>query len=177
MSRPKLVKAIDRYLQRYPEEQALGQEFKQFVLAHEDCFSRSLQIGHVTGSAWIIDSPHKHCLLTHHKKLDRWLQLGGHADGDGNTARVATREALEESGLKSLQLVSLEIFDLDIHTIPERGDEPEHQHFDVRYLFETNRDAPLVVSDEANDLAWIALDDIEALTSERSILRMVEKTG
>ena len=73
--------------------------------------------------------------------------------------------------------MSLEIFDLDIHTIPERGDEPEHQHFDVRYLFETNRDAPLVVSDESNDLAWIALDDIEALTSERSILRMVEKTG
>ena len=109
MSRPKLVKAIDRYLQRYPEEQAVGQEFKQFVLAHEDCFARSLQVGHVTGSAWIIDSPHKHCLLTHHKKLDRWLQLGGHADGDGNTARVATREALEESGLKSLQLVSLEI--------------------------------------------------------------------
>ena len=147
------------------------------MLAHEDCFARSLQVGHVTGSAWIIDSPHKHCLLTHHKKLDRWLQLGGHADGDGNTARVATREALEESGLKSLQLVSLEIFDLDIHTIPERGDEPEHQHFDVRYLFETSRDAPLVVSDESNDLAWIALDDIEALTSERSILRMVEKTG
>ena len=71
MSRPKLVKAIDRYLQRYPEEQAVGQEFKQFVLAYEDCFSRSLQVGHVTGSAWIIDSPHKHCLLTHHKKLGR----------------------------------------------------------------------------------------------------------
>lgn len=177
MSRPQLVKAIDRYLQRYPEEQGVGERFKRFVLKHENCFKRTLLEGHVTGSAWIIDGPHKHCLLTHHKKLDRWLQLGGHADGDGNTVRVATREALEESGLKSLQLVSLEIFDLDIHRIPARGNEPEHDHYDVRYLFETARNEPLVVSNESHDLAWVALADIESVTTETSILRMVEKTG
>jgi len=177
MSRPQLVKAIDRYLQRYPEEQSVGERFKQFVLRNEDCFKRSLLEGHVTGSAWIIDGPHKHCLLTHHKKLDRWLQLGGHADGDGNTVRVATREALEESGLKSLQLVSMEIFDLDIHRIPARGHEPEHDHYDVRYLFETSRDELFKVSDESHDLAWVPLAEIESVTTEASILRMVEKTG
>ena len=103
-----------------------------------------------------------------------WFQTdSAHRSADARVHRRA-RESCEYQG----QIFQgLEIFDLDIHTIPERGDEPEHQHFDVRYLFETSRDAPLVVSDESNDLAWIALDDIDSLTSERSILRMVEKTG
>lgn len=177
MSRVTLLKLIDRYGRRYPEELDAIQTFQTFVRSHEDCFERTLSIGHVTGSAWIVDRPHKHCLLTHHRKLNRWLQLGGHADGEDDIARVATREAYEESGLEALQLVSSEIFDLDVHLIPARGDEPAHYHYDVRYLFECIGDPALTLSDESNELAWVALPGIETYTLEASILRMVRKTG
>jgi len=177
VSRVALLKLVDRYGRRYPEEGDVIAAFETFVRSHENCFERTLTVGHVTGSAWIVDQPHKHCLLTHHRKLNRWLQLGGHADGDDNIARVATREAYEESGLEALQLVSSEIFDLDVHLIPERGNEPAHYHYDVRYLFECAGDPALTVSEESNELAWAALSEIETYTSEDSIVRMVRKTG
>ncbi|MDA0957710.1 MAG: NUDIX hydrolase [Proteobacteria bacterium] len=177
MSRAALLKSVERYASRYPEEQATIVEFQRFVRANENCFDRNLREGHVTGSSWILDRPHKHCLLTHHRKLNRWLQLGGHADGDSQVARVATREAEEESGLGSIALVSGEIFDIDIHLIPERKHEPAHYHFDVRYLFEGDYDEPLVVSEESHELAWVPLSGIADYTEEESILRMVRKTG
>src|SRR5215510_11521790 len=93
---------------------------RQFVAANPNCFERSLQIGHVTGSAWIVDLDRTHALLTHHRKLNKWLQLGGHADGDPDILRVALREAREESNLDAIRPVSENIFDVDIHVIPAR---------------------------------------------------------
>lgn len=177
MSRVWLLKAIDRYRSRFPEEREVITAFESFVRTHEQCFERTLSNGHVTGSAWILDQAHGHCLLTHHQKLQRWLQLGGHADGDSNIVRVSMREAQEESGLSSLRLISTEIFDLDIHLIPARGAEAEHHHFDVRFLFEGDRSETLSVSSESLDLAWVSLADIRDYTSEDSMLRMVQKTG
>ena len=138
--------------------------------------SRSLAIGHVTGSVWVIDRERSCALLTHHRKLDKWLQPGGHADGDPDILRVALREAREESGLEAIQAVSEQIFDIDIHTIPARGREPEHLHYDVRFLIEADRGAPLAVSEESRSLAWIPLGRIVELNPEESIARMVAKT-
>ena len=125
-----------------------------------------------------------------HRRFRSHLRQVGQRDGktlagspsgetgvDDDIARVATREAYEESGLEALQLVSSEIFDLDVHLIPERGNEPAHYHYDVRYLFECAGDPALTVSEESNELAWAALSAIETYTSEDSILRMVRKTG
>jgi 8-oxo-dGTP pyrophosphatase MutT (NUDIX family) len=120
--------------------------------------------------------PISHTLLIHHAKLDRWLQPGGHADGDPDVLRVALREAQEESGLLNLAPVSPAIFDIDIHAIPARGSEPEHFHYDVRFLLEADRTAPLVMNREAKDMAWVRLDEVTSLTNEWSVLRMVEKT-
>jgi 8-oxo-dGTP pyrophosphatase MutT (NUDIX family) len=159
------------------EEAAMLARLRDFVAAHADCFERTLQIGHVTGSAWIIDRERTHTLLTHHGKLDKWLQLGGHADGDPDILRVALREAEEESGLSGIRPLSEAIFDVDIHLIPARRTEPEHFHYDVRFLFEADRHVPLKISDESKDLQWVALNQVEALTSEESVLRMVRKTA
>jgi 8-oxo-dGTP pyrophosphatase MutT (NUDIX family) len=177
VSRVWLLKAVDRYRSRFPEELEVITAFEGFVRAHEQCFERTFAQGHVTGSAWILDQAHGHCLLTHHQKLQRWFQLGGHADGDSNIVRVAMREAQEESGLSSLRLVSTEIFDLDIHLIPERRGEAAHHHFDVRFLFEGDRNEALSVSEESLDLAWVSLADIGDYTDEDSMHRMVQKTG
>ncbi len=147
-----------------------------FVNAQPRCFERTLEIGHITGSAWIVDRDRGHALLTHHRKLDRWLQLGGHSDGDPDTLAVALREGREESGLEGLRPVSEAIFDVDVHLIPARGSEPAHHHYDVRFLLEADRHQPLVVSEESHDLAWLTLEEIEALTDEASIRRMVAKT-
>ena len=92
-------------------------------------------------------------LLTHHRKLQRWLQLGGHADGERDLAGVALREAQEESGLDGLA-VEPELFDLDRHWIPERGEVPGHWHYDARFVVRAAAGEAFSVSEESLDLAW-----------------------
>jgi 8-oxo-dGTP pyrophosphatase MutT (NUDIX family) len=151
--------------------------FLAFVRAHPDCFERAFAIGHVTGSGWILDLGRAHVLLTHHHRLDKWMQLGGHSDGDSDTLAVALREAREESGLDGIRSLSDEIFDLDIHEIPARRNEPAHLHYDIRFLLEADRRQPLTITEESKGLAWAALDEIETFSREESILRLARKTS
>lgn len=116
-----------------PEREPVRSEMLDFCDRHPDALHRTCLDGHLTGSAVVVDPRSRRTLLIHHAKLDRWLQPGGHADGDGNLAAVAWREASEETGLDDLHVV-LPAIDLDIHTIPARGDEPTHVHLDVRFL-------------------------------------------
>ena len=171
-----LVAELEAYQSEYPEELAFRDRFLD-LLSFNNCFTRDLLSGHITGSAWIVNEAYTHAFMTHHAKLNKWLQPGGHADGDEQVGRVALKEALEETGMEGLQLHSRQIFDLDIHTIPERKGVPEHEHFDIRYLIVTSQGTPFKISDESNELAWMSLDDMEAATGgNKSILRMVEKT-
>jgi len=149
---------------------------RRFVSQYEDCFERSFTPGHVTGSAWVVDLKREHVLLTYHVKLDKWLQLGGHADSEANVLEVALREAREESGLEGIRPVSDEIFDVDVHEIPARGSDPEHYHYDVRFLLEADRRQPLRMTGESKALQWVKIADVGKLTSEESVLRMVAKT-
>jgi len=151
------------------------ERMKAFVRDHPNCFDRSLAVGHVTGSAWIIDENGASALLTHHRKLNRWLQPGGHWEGDTSTLAIATREAQEESGLMSLLPLSVEIFDLDIHLIPKRHSEPEHFHYDVRFIFRADPAERLTVSGESRALAWLSTEEIIQM-GDRSLIRMVQKT-
>ncbi|HAK50535.1 MAG TPA: nucleoside triphosphate hydrolase [Gammaproteobacteria bacterium] len=114
-------------------------------------------------------------MLTHHRKLDRWLQPGGHADGQSDVLAVAMREAEEESGLWEIEPVSDSLFDIDIHLIPARGNEAEHFHYDCRFLLRSVGSDQYTVSEESDDLAWILLSDMASYTSEVSITRMVDK--
>lgn len=158
-------------------EAAMTAEIVRFVEAHPDCFLRSCLAGHLTGSAWIVDPARTRTLLTHHRKLDKWLQLGGHADGETDLAGVALREAHEESGLTRLRLVDPAPFDVDQHRIPERAGVPAHWHLDLRFLIEADPAEPCVVSAESKDLAWVALDQVAARNAEESMARLVRKTA
>ncbi|MFT5471131.1 MAG: 8-oxo-dGTP pyrophosphatase MutT (NUDIX family) [Verrucomicrobiales bacterium] len=176
MHREQLLSQLDQYSKTWTDENSGTTEpFRAFVQANEGCFERSLEIGHITGSAWVVDASGERVLLTHHRKLDRWLQLGGHADGDSDVFRVAVREAEEESGLRDFELVSTKIFDLDVHPIPARKNEAEHQHFDVRIALRYTGDKAFVVSDESHDLAWVPVCELETVTNEESMLRMARK--
>ena len=135
-------------------------------------FSRDPFIGgHVTGSAFVLSEDGRAVLLTHHAKLDRWLQLGGHCDGLADVRFTALKEAYEESGLSRIALLSDDVFDVDIHPIPARGTEPEHLHYDVRFLMRAEAGA-LRVSGESEALAWVPLANLEEYTTEASVLRM-----
>lgn len=159
-----------------PHEAAMTAETIRFVEAHPDCLLRAEPTGHLTGSAWVVDASRMRTLLTHHRKLDKWLQLGGHADGDPDLLAVALREASEESGLTRLRPVTTALFDLDRHWIPARKSEPAHWHYDLRFMIEADPEEPLVVTHESKDLAWVKVDEVTGLNPEESMARMVRKT-
>ena len=159
-----------------PHEAAMAAEIIRFVGDHTDCLQRTCAPGHLTGSAWIVDAPRRRVLLTHHRKLNKWLQPGGHADGDPDLLAVALREAREETGLTRLTPVAPGVFDVDRHWIPVHGDVPGHWHLDLRFLIEADPEDELCVSDESHDLLWIDLVRVAVLNPEESMLRMVRKT-
>lgn len=167
------------YREQHPGEAALAARFVEFVAAHDDCLWRSCLVGHITASCWIVDAAMGSALLLHHRKLDRWLQPGGHVDGDGELQRAALREAREETGIDAFELATLEgrlmPLDLDVHRIPARGAEPEHDHWDVRFLLRALPDQPLRGSDESNDLRWVPFAELPQWTQEESVLRMLRK--
>lgn len=177
MHRRPLLDSLDAHIARWPDDHVRADHVRQFVRNHPDCFERTCLEGHITGSAWIVSPDHDAVLLTHHRKLDRWLQLGGHSDGVADPLEVALREACEESGLPHF-IVAPEAdgpLDVDVHVIPARGDEPAHLHHDIRYLLIADPAEPLRISDESHDLKWVRWDAIAELTTETSIQRMAAR--
>lgn len=156
-----LGQALARFLEARPDEAGNVALFRGFLASSPAVFERSHPPGHFTGSAWLVSADGERVLLTHHRKLGRWLQLGGHADGDADLARVALREAEEESGLSGL-VVEGDIFDLDRHAIPARGADPEHWHYDVRFVVRATGSEDFAISEESLDLAWKPVAEIAA---------------
>jgi 8-oxo-dGTP pyrophosphatase MutT (NUDIX family) len=149
-------------------------EMRDFVSARPDCLTRDCQPGHLTASALLLSSDSTRALFTHHRKLGRWLQLGGHVDGDPDLLGAAVREAQEESGIAEIEVVTTSVFDLDIHMIPETSKEPAHLHYDVRFVLRAAHDL-FVVSDESLALAWLPLDDLALDDVDESVLRLVDR--
>ncbi|MDN3649762.1 NUDIX hydrolase [Reinekea marina] len=159
------------------EEEAKSLEFiTQFVAEQPRYWARDTLVGHLTASAWITNAEQTKAVLLHHKKLDIWVQPGGHVDdSDESLAQASLREAQEETGLANLTLKQTEIFDVDVHAIPERKSEPKHNHLDIRYWFIADNET-LTISEESNELKWMSRAEIEMITQEESVLRMVRKT-
>ncbi len=175
-NREQLITELHSYSSPFQEEKVCVNSFLE-LLSHHRAFHRDHLPGHITASAWIVDEDKTHALLIHHAKLDKWLQPGGHADGDENVLQVATREVNEETGLTNLTQLTNGIFDIDIHPIPARKDFPAHMHYDIRFAFIASRKAELKINDESHDLKWINLEEVAAITKQNtSILRMIRKT-
>ena len=133
MHRNALKARLTAYRARWPIERTTLSRFEAFVDSYPDCFNHSCAIGHITGSAWIVDRTGQRVLLTHHRRLRRWPQLGGHSAGNPDTLAVALREAREESGL-DVQMFDETIFDLDVPLIPARDPEPAHSDGGTRNI-------------------------------------------
>ena len=149
-----------------------------FVGAQENIFGKTNPLGHITGSALVVD-PDGRLLLTFHRKLNRWLQLGGHSEPtEFDPAETAMREAREESGLCDLVFhprFGARPIDIDVHTIPARRDEPAHDHLDFRYVVLTQVLDEVVCSSESKALRWVAIDDLTPYGFDPALTRAVQK--
>jgi 8-oxo-dGTP pyrophosphatase MutT (NUDIX family) len=175
MKRDGLLTELAAYVPFDARERTMQATIARFVASHEACFERTLRVGHVTASAWVVDDAGAWALLTHHRKLGKWLQLGGHADGESDVRAVALREAREESGIMRVRYAQPGIYDLDVHEIPAHGNEQAHVHYDIRFAFSADRAEQPAKSEESHDVRWVALDDAR-LTLDESVRRLVAKT-
>lgn len=157
-------------------EEATHRERMLALVDMPQCFSRSQLIpGHFTASAFVVSPDLKQTLLIFHAKLQRWLQPGGHIEVDDSTIeQSARREVTEELGLSDLALSCPGIFDVDIHPIPPFKSEAAHEHFDVRFVFQA-RDLEFSAGDDALSARWFHLDEVSETTSDRSVMRAIEK--
>jgi 8-oxo-dGTP pyrophosphatase MutT (NUDIX family) len=170
-----LLAALMNYRERWPGEAEAVDLFIALLADGDDPFVRERLAGHFTASAWLVSRDGQRVLLTHHRKLGLWLQLGGHADGDRDLVRAALKEAEEESGLTGLAIES-QLFDLDRHWIPGHKHVPAHWHYDVRYVVRAGGGEAFVVSDESHDLAWRGIASlVEDETADASLRRMAAK--
>jgi 8-oxo-dGTP pyrophosphatase MutT (NUDIX family) len=170
-----MQQALIGYRDRWPDEAATVDLFLALLREGGDAFRRERLAGHFTASAWLVAADARRALLTHHRKLGLWLQLGGHADGDPVLPRAALKEAEEESGLPGLR-IEAGIFDLDRHWIPEHKGVPAHWHYDVRYVVRAGAGEDFVVSEESHALAWREIAGLAAdEAADASVRRMARK--
>lgn len=164
-----------KYLISSQRDQELSDRVVNLIQTEELAFSRELLRGHVTASAFLLNLQRDKVLLTHHAKLGKWLQLGGHCDGIKDPRFAASREAYEESGLPRVDHISDYILDIDIHEIPAHKGVPAHLHYDIRYALEADDQQPFIISHESNDLKWVPLAKLEDYNPEPSLLVLRDK--
>lgn len=165
----KSYKAIDL------SDQMKAERLIKVLCTESDPFSREQLPGHFTASAWVVSHDGKSVILLLHKKLNLWLQPGGHADGIADLEQVARTELREECGLSDVDLVNPEIFNVDIHTIPKHENVPRHFHYDVCFAFRAKADTRLIVSDESHEVRWVSLDQVGMLTRDSTIEKMLKR--
>ena len=166
------------YTTDWLEERDFVSSAAEFLQNQPNFWQKSTLEGHLTGSAWMITPDAQWVLLLHHRKLNRWLQPGGHVDStDASMAETAQREAREECGIPDLNWISEDIFDVDVHEIPAKGTEPAHFHFDLRFLFSIEKDTPILHNTlETKGFSWVLIADLCTPDTPTSLRRMAQKT-
>lgn len=151
---------------------------EQMTYSAGKCRLRSHYPAHLTGSLVLVSPDGLQILMTHHRKLGKWLQLGGHLNAGELPEQAALREAEEESGFKRSHMRSTRLLDIDTHPIPARSTEAGHIHLDVCYMSIIDDSAPLRPlgqTDESHEVRWVPLVDLTSFTTEESLLRKRRK--
>jgi ADP-ribose pyrophosphatase YjhB (NUDIX family) len=176
IKKQEIIDSIAFYLSEYPDNM-FGLKTLKFVEKTDLFWSRQNLEGHLTASSWVVNDDYTKVILCHHGKLNIWVQLGGHIDETDNSLQEACRRELEEeSGLTELELLSPNIYDIDIHHIPANKGVPEHLHYDLRLIFKANSQEMINFDiAESKDVRWIRRNEIIKFSQERAVLRMVEK--
>lgn len=176
-SKSDLINLLAQHGSSFPEELYFRQQIEDFLLRNDEFWQRTTLAGHITGSAWVLHPASGSILLIHHKKLDRWLQPGGHVDElDETIWATALRELVEETGLEDVTMPSNQLFDVDVHEIPARGEVPAHFHYDLRFLFQANSEVLDADFSEVKNIRWVPVLELVGENVEQSIRRMALKT-
>ena len=175
-----LLQRLDTYGWEDETERTSVILIKDMLARYPDIWLQSCEAGHITGSGLILDRVNDKVLLMYHRKLQYWLQMGGHGEDEFDPAQTALREANEESGLTDLKFypdsASPMFIDVDAHIIPAHHDKPEHYHLDFRYLFFTRSPEKIQrLKTEAKDLQWYSFSEIPALQLKPATLRLIKK--
>ena len=178
---PRLQATLLAELEAYRGVDEVEEQHRRHIRRHvaeiAGWWHRDTLPGHVTASAFVVSPQVDRILLHHHRRLSRWLQFGGHDDGEQCPARAALRELAEESGLEDFHfLPGPAIFDLDVHPIPAAGGMPAHDHLDVRFLIAADPAAALLpAAGESRQLQWFQLDQIPGVAAEIGLRRVLGK--
>jgi 8-oxo-dGTP pyrophosphatase MutT (NUDIX family) len=173
-----LIVSLQEYWKLNTQNQSKSDEIIDWIETYgELAFKKENFKWHVTGSLLIMNREKTKVLLMFHKKLQLWLQFGGHADGEIDTENVAIREFHEESGIAIEPEIVWWIFDVDVHDIPaDQKWRPMHQHYDILYLATIPEDTPFSMQvEEVDDIRWFDIEGLSEYVGEKRMLDMMEK--
>lgn len=175
-SAAELLRDLESYAPSGGEEASSPDRFRSLLERSGNPFTRT-RTEHVTGSAVLAKPNGNAYLLIHHRRLNRWLQPGGHVEEEDETVLAAAlREAREETGVEDFNVpFGRRILDLDIHPIPAFDNRPVHIHFDVRYLFTTRQEVLTPSLDEVLGAAWFPFAEALAADVDGSLARALTK--
>ena len=170
-----LVRALAAYAPGDDGESRSVAAIRDFLVRSPLAFSRANPEGHITASAVVMSSSGGDFLLVRHRKLDRWLQPGGHFEpSDDSAFAAALREAREETGIEAFAFpIGDRILDVDVHPIPAHGEDPPHVHYDIRHLFAVERPA----SSLPEETRWLSLEEALAIGVDSSLERALRKAS
>lgn len=174
----KLKEKLLRYKEENPLEKETAEKYIKFLEKFwEKWFFRENLEWHFTGSIVVVNNDISKTLLMHHKKLDRWLNFWWHADWDMDIENVAIRELAEEAGIFIEKSDLLKGFiDLDLQTIPERKKEPEHFHYDIRFVVKIHENIDFQKQEsEVNDIKWFSIEELEKQNLSPWVLKIIKK--
>jgi 8-oxo-dGTP pyrophosphatase MutT (NUDIX family) len=175
------ITTLEDYALGSPQEVNTVLFMIEMIRKHPDILSRTCEEGHITGSALVIDRTglSVRILLNHHLALRKWLSFGGHAEWEVSPWQIALREAREESRLPDLYFYlegsEPKLIDIDVHTVPQRDQYPEHLHLDFRYLLFTRKPGLARPSSESREIKWVTFSEAMELDLEKDLKRFVAK--
>lgn len=170
-----LIESIQRYQEEYPMEDG-PEAVMEFIGSTDNFFGRDSLFGHITCSAWVLNAERSEVVLVKHRRLNRWIQPGGHIEPFETPLEAAFREGVEETGILGLIPWKKDLFHVSVHYFPAGKDGPAHYHYDLRYLLFAPPDRELVETDEVDGVRWVRLAEIREYTEEPTIIDMTEKT-
>ncbi|CAB4704475.1 unannotated protein [freshwater metagenome] len=168
-----LIDRLDHYDTDDPAQRVIAQRMTEFARAHDDALFRTCPEAHFTGSALVVEEGTERFILLFHTKLQKWLQPGGHVDGNANLPASALREAQEETGIEGLRVVR-PAFDLDIHEV-RPPNEPPHLHLDIRFVVLAPNGSVPVGNHESRELRWVTERELDDFDVDESVRRLVRQ--